>query len=260
MLEQRHPLRGDTTMATVASTPETQAVTSRTGSEWLRLLAWLTGVVAFVDLVFIVLVREVIPPLVVGAVLTAIGIALVRRLPRSATVVLGLTSLLMLVGALQFGAEHLSHPSSGIDFSHAVIGIVGRIVAIAAAVMALRRAVGTGTRRVATASVGALAATLVVAAVATVATSGEAAEAGDVETAIIDHDFADRIEVLSGDTLFVDNREPFRHTFTVEDTSLDVVVPASQAVRIPIDLPPGTYDVICAVPGHESMHTTLSVR
>ena len=246
-------------MAAIAPTPATRGAAPRTG-EWLRLLAGVTGVVALVDLAFIALVREVIPPLVVAAALTGIGIALVRRFPRIAAIVLGLTSALMLTGALQFGAEHLAHPSSGIDFSHAAIGILGRIIAIAAAVMALRRTSGSGARRLAAVSVGLLGVTLVVAGVATVAAAGDQAEPGDVVTAIVDHDFADRIEVAAGDTVLVDNQEPFRHTFTVEGTAIDVVVPASQGVRIPIDLAPGTYPVMCAIPGHEAMDATLTVR
>lgn len=246
-------------MATIAPTPATHESASRTG-EWLRLLAWVAGAIALVDLVFVVLVAEIIPPLVAGAVLTGIGIALVRRFPRSATIVLGLTSLLMLLGALQFGIEHLSHPSSGIDFSHAVIGILGRIAAIVAAVMALRRAAPPGARRLAAAAVGLLAVALLVAGVATVAATGEEAAPGDEVTAIVDFDFADAIEVAAGDTIFIDNQEPFRHTFTVEGTAIDVNLPASQGVRIPIDLAPGAYEVICAIPGHESMQTTLTVR
>ncbi len=246
-------------MATATPAPTTHDTAARTG-EWLRLLAWFTGVVALVDVGFIALVGEVIPPLVAGAVLTGVGIALVRRLPRTATIVLGTTSVLMLVGALQFGVEHLAHPSSGIDFVHAVVGIFGRLAAIAVAVMALRRADGPGPRRVATAAVGVLAASLLIAGVATVAASGEEAEPGDVLTAISGHAFADVIEVEEGGTLFVENQEPFRHTFTVENTSVDVVIPASQGVRIPIDLAPGSYPVICDIPGHESMQATLTVR
>jgi hypothetical protein len=246
-------------MATIAPTPATTAATT-SRHEWLRLLVWVTGVVAAVDLLFIALVREPIPPLLIGAVATGVGIALARRAPRAAVVVLAVTSLLMLTGALQFGSEHLTHPSSGIDFTHAVVGIVGRVVAIGAAVMAWRRTDAAGARRVGGASVALLAVTLLVAGVATAAATGEEAEPGDVVTSIADHDFAEVIEVTAGGTLFVDNLEPFRHTFTVEGTSTDVVVPASQGVRVPIDLPTGSYEVICAVPGHEAMSGTLEVR
>lgn len=246
-------------MVAIAPTSATRGDGPRTG-EWLRLLAWLAGTVAFVDLVFIALVREVIPPLVVGAALTGIGIGIVRRFPRSAAIVLGLTNLLLLVGALQFGAGHLAHPSSGIDFSHAAIGILGRLTAVGAAVMALRRTPPSGARRLATVAVGLLGATLVVAAVATVAATGAEPDPDDVVTVIADHDFAERIEVAAGDTVFVDNQEPFRHTFTVAGTAIDVDVPADQGVRIPIDLAPGTYEVICDIPGHEAMVTTLTVR
>jgi uncharacterized cupredoxin-like copper-binding protein len=59
--------------------------------------------------------------------------------------------------------------------------------------------------------------------------------------------------------VFVDNRDFFRHTFTVEETSIDVELPARQGARVPVDLPAGTYAVVCPVPGHEFMASTLTV-
>jgi plastocyanin len=72
--------------------------------------------------------------------------------------------------------------------------------------------------------------------------------------------FPARIAAATGDTLFVDNRDLFRHTFTVEGTDLDVELPATQGVRIPLELAPGSYEVVCAVPGHEFMQASLEVR
>jgi hypothetical protein len=48
--------------------------------------------------------------------------------------------------------------------------------------------------------------------------------------------FPGSIEVDGGTVLFVDNRDPVRHTFTVEGTGIDVELPARQAARVPIDL------------------------
>jgi plastocyanin len=247
------------TLATPPVEPTTIDTPARTGSEWRRLLVWTTGVVAAVDLAFMALAQAVIPPLAIGVVLTAIGIALHRRFPRSAVIVLGSTSVLLLAGGLQFAVGHLAHPASGIDFVHAVVGIFGRVVAIGVSVAALRRTPASGARRVGAASVVGLAASLLVAGIATAAATGEEAEPGDVVTAITEHDFDD-VETSSGDTLFVDNQTPFRHTYTVEGTSLDVDLPAGQGARAVVDLPPGSYDVICAVPGHEAMSGTLAVR
>jgi hypothetical protein len=233
--------------------------TTRTGHEWRRLLVWAAALVAAVDVVFMALVGEVIPPFALSAVLTLVGVVLLRRLRRTGVVVLGLTAVLMLAGGTMFAIPHLAHPSSGIDFFHAVTGIFGRVLMVVAAVMTLRRAAAAGARRVGAVSVALLALSLLVAAVATAASSGEQAEPGDVVTAIT-HDFEDGISVSGGDTLFVDNQKAFRHTFTVEGTSIDVDVPASQGVRVPIELAPGTYDVVCLIPGHEFMTSTLEVR
>jgi plastocyanin len=249
-------------MATIAPTPSTSQAEPRAGTNdaWLRLLVWTVAVVAVVDVAFMALATALIPPLAIGAVLTGVGLAVIRWRPRAGTIVLGLTSLLLLAGGLPFAVEHLAHPSSGVDFVHSVIGIFGRVAAIVMAVMVLRRASDAAARRAGALVVVLLALTLLVATVASLASTGEEAQPGDVVTAIDDHAFDDAIEVASGDTLFVDNLEPFRHTFTVEGTAIDVVTPALQGVRIPVDLEPGSYSVICDVPGHEEMSGTLVVR
>jgi plastocyanin len=249
-------------MATIAPTPSTAQTEpgDARSDAWLRLLVWTVAVVAAVDVAFMALATALIPPLIIGAVLTAIGLGLARWRPRIGASVLGATSVLMLVGSLPFAVEHLAHPSSGVDFVHSVVGIFGRVAAIVMAVMVLRRATDASARRAGAIVVVLLGLTLLVATVASLASTGEQAQAGDVVTQIDDHAFDERIEVASGDTLFVDNLEPFRHTFTVEDTTIDVVTPAAQGVRIPVDLEPGSYSVVCAVPGHEAMGGTLVVR
>jgi uncharacterized cupredoxin-like copper-binding protein len=249
-------------MATIAPSPSTTHEDPRatTNGAWLRLLVWTVAAVAVVDIAFMALVTALIPPLTIGAVLTGIGLALVRWRPRAATIVLGLTSLLLLAGGLPFAIDHLPYPSSGIDFTHSVIGVFGRVAAIVMAVMVLRRGTDAAARRAGAIVVVALGLTLLVATVASLASTGEEAQTGDVVTVIDDHAFEEQVEVAGGDTLFVDNLEPFRHTFTVEGTAIDVVTPAAQGVRIPVDLDPGSYSVICAVPGHEAMSATLVVR
>jgi hypothetical protein len=246
-------------MAAIAPTSVTERPHAPERSQWLRLLAWASGVVAVNDLIFMGLVGEAIPPLAISVVLIGVGLALLRRAPRTATVVLLASGALMLVMGLPFAAGHLAHPASGIDFVHAAIGIFGRLVAVGVAVATLRRAAGSGARRVAGLSVALLALIVFVATVATLASTGDEAQPGDVITAITE-DFEERVEVAAGDTLFVDNRSPFRHTFTVEGAELDMDLPALQGARVAVDLPPGTYDVICAVPGHDFMASTLEVR
>jgi hypothetical protein len=227
---------------------------------WVRLLVVLSVVVAATDVLFLALIAEVIPPLAIGALLTAVGVGLLRRAPRSAILVLGLTNLLMLVSTVPFAADHLAHPASALDFSHAVVATFGRAVAVVAAVGAWRRAAAAGARRLGAAAVVLGAVTILVATVAMLTGSGDEAGVGDAPVTIEQATFPEEIEVTAGGTLFVDNRDLFRHTFTVESAGLDVELPATRGVRIPLDLPIGVYEVSCAVPGHDFMSSTLEVR
>jgi plastocyanin len=230
------------------------------GESWVRLLAITVTVVAAVDVVFMGLIGEVVPPLLVGVVLTAVGLGILRRWRRTGIVWLGLVSLIMLGGSLEPAGVHLGAPSSGIDFVHSVVAILGRGLALVAAVGALRGAGATSARRLGLVATALGALTLVTGTVATLATSGSDPASGDVEVAIEASAFEEVMTVPQGGTLFVDNRDLFRHTFTVEGTDIDVDLPALQGARVTVDLAPGDYAVICALPAHDFMTGTLQVR
>jgi len=249
-----------TTTAPHSPQPTTSTDHAADGAAWVKLLAWLTGIIAAVEVIFLGMIATLVPPLVAGIVLTIVGLVVLRRARRTGIAILGLTSLLLLLGFLPFAASHLGHPESAIDFSHAVIGTVGRLLAVIAAVGAWRKASPAGARRLAVAAIGLACLTVAVSSIAMLASSGDDAGADDVPTVIADSHFADTITVASGDTLYVDNTDVFRHTFTVVDTAIDVELPAAVGVRVPIDLPAGVYDVICDIPGHEHMTATLEVQ
>ena len=59
--------------------------------------------------------------------------------------------------------------------------------------------------------------------------------------------------------VWVDNRDGIRHTFTIPELGVDLEIPALKAKRVDIDATPGTYQIICTVPGHETMTGTLTV-
>jgi hypothetical protein len=227
---------------------------------WLGILVASTAIIATLDVVFLVLVGEVIPPLAIGAVLTLVGVLVVRRAPTAGAVVLSLTTIVMLIGGAPFAIEHLAYPESGVDWIHAVVGMGGRLLALGAAVALWRSVSAASARVVAVTGVAALGLVVATGLIATAVTSGDDRQPGDVLLEISATEFPDRIEIASGEVLFIDNRHMFRHTFTVEGTDIDVPLPALQGVRVPIELPPGTYEVHCAVPGHESMTGHLIVH
>lgn len=229
-------------------------------ASWRRVLVWTTAAVAVSDAVFMSVIAAVIPPFAVGAAVTLVGILLLRRRPRTGIAILGLISVVMLLGSAPGAASHLPHPESAIDFSHAMAGSAGRIIAIVAALGAWRHASTRAARRLAVIALALAAATVAVAATATLVSSGATAAADDLDITVERAVFPEAIEVDGGTVLFVDNQDPVRHTFTVEGTRLDVELPARQGARVPIDLAPGTYAVICDVPGHEFMTARLEVR
>lgn len=242
-------------MTTVTETAP--LATTRTEA-WDRSLVWSTALVVVADIAVQVLAQAVIPPLAIVTLLALVGLGLFRVKRRAGIAVLGGLALLWMVGSLGFSFDHLQHPESGIDFVHAVIEVFGRLAVVVAAVGAWRGAEAAGARRVALATGAVLVAGILVGAVATAARSTDQAQPGDV-TATIEHAEFPDMAVTSGESLFVSNRDLFRHTLTVEGTGLDVELPAKAGVRVPIDLPAGTYSLICTVPGHEFMQGTLDV-
>jgi plastocyanin len=227
---------------------------------WVIVLAGTTATVAVVDLAFFAVIREVIPPIAAGIVVTVVGLALVRTRPRTAIVLLGLASAVVLAGGLGFAIPHFGHPESGVDWAHAVIGSAGRVLAITAAVAAWRGASERAARRTGVMALGGLGLIGVVALVATAVTSGESAEPGDVAVVVERVQFPDDLTVDAGAVLHIDNRDLVRHTFTVEGTDIDVDLPARQGARVLVDVGPGTYELVCEIPGHDAMTGTVTVR
>lgn len=65
----------------------------------------------------------------------------------------------------------------------------------------------------------------------------------------------------AGDSVgvFVDNKDPIRHTFAIEALDIEVELPANTARRVEINAPPGAYDFLCTVPGHDQMKGTITL-
>ena len=93
------------------------------------------------------------------------------------------------------------------------------------------------------------------------ATPSEAARPGDVEVVAEGVMWMpEELTVSESSGLWIDNRDGIRHTFTITELGIDVEIPALRSKRIDIDAAPGTYQIVCDVPGHESMTGTLIVE
>lgn len=246
------------TTAFEATTTSTSPTADRQGP-WLHLLGWAAAVSSAADVALMVLVGAAIPPVVVGVVLSVVGIALLASRTRVGVALLGVTGTLLVLSSAPFAAPHLGHPGSAVDFVHAVVHLGGRIVVVASAVGAWRSASPVVARRLQRVALGALAASVVVAGVALASPSDDRGDAA-VTVAVRDFEFPSTIEAGRGDDLFVDNRDWVRHTFSVRDTDLSEDLRPRSGTRVDIDLAPGTYRLFCDVPGHESMQADLVVR
>ena len=60
--------------------------------------------------------------------------------------------------------------------------------------------------------------------------------------------------------LWIANRDLAHHAFVVPELGIDIDLPASKARRADVgNVPPGEYQIICSLPGHENMTGTLVV-
>ncbi|CAN5148410.1 hypothetical protein BH20ACT8_BH20ACT8_01410 [soil metagenome] len=88
-----------------------------------------------------------------------------------------------------------------------------------------------------------------------------AAESGDTEVVIAQTAFPPTVTVAAGDSaVFVDNQDPYTHTFTVDELGVNQALVAGQSARVEITAVPGEYRYYCAIPGHEFMEGTLLVQ
>ncbi len=61
--------------------------------------------------------------------------------------------------------------------------------------------------------------------------------------------------------IYVENRDYFWHTFTVHELGVHVRVPVGGSGRVSFEAPAGSYEIVCAIPGHQTagMIGTLTV-
>ena len=227
---------------------------------WMRLLLWSAAVSAVVDVAVMALAGTLIPPVAAGVALSIVGIALLRSRPRAAIGLLGVVSALLLVTSAPFATPHLAHPESGVDFGHAAIHLGGRLVAVMAAIGAWRQATPPVARWLGRVAAALLAVVALSSLVAIARTTNDAAGPGDVTVAVRDFAFPAEVRVRSGGAVLVDNADLNRHTFTVRGEGLTHDLPARSATRFTVDLAPGTYEVFCAIPGHDAMTAPLIVE
>jgi plastocyanin len=230
---------------------------------WRRLGSAAAAVMVIWSIALQATAGSIIPPVaVVGAVFAVLAILLSRSRRTWVAVAGAVVPLLALAGNVPPIVHDLSHPEEGLVFALTVVSVVGALTTSLAGFMTWLRRPSQGARPTAAVSVGIVVVAAAVGAVAASGVESVPAAAGDVMVVAKAVAFTPgEIVLAAGDTgIWVDNADPFAHTFTIAGTDVDLRVPARTGQRVDVGLAPGTYSVICAIPGHESMTATLTVE
>jgi plastocyanin len=236
--------------------------TTGSGMDWRILAVWTgIGMVAGL-LVLTAIVGEVIPPLIVFALLYGVGVWLTRRGGRAGTIMLTILSILFLASNAPFIIPALAVPASTVDFVMSGVLVVLALSNLVAAIASLRR--NRTTARVGLVGRATIALILLVVAVAVVGRvtyDSPPAQTGDIQIAAQDFEFSTNvIEADGGEvSVFIDNKDSALHTFTVEELDVDVAVPGGSTARVTFDASAGSYEFIC-VPHESDMKGTLEVQ
>ena len=196
---------------------------------WSRLV-WL-GPLLF-GLLFLLLMVTIAggfePFLFIPAVIVLIIGYVGRRFPRRAgpiTVLVGMTLLILL--NIQFVVDDVSHPEAFVNFAaFGVAPLVFALVGIISSIAVLRSMSDAGASRFAYGAAGVVVLAVVVSGAITLGLENDAAAAGDIRIVAEDVEFTPSSASGSGTVgVFIENKDPIRHTFTIEALDIEVSIP-----------------------------------
>lgn len=248
----------------MTDTQETQqqAAQTSTTTQWMRLAratalamaAWSVALQAFAG--------AVIPPvLVIGLIFLVFSFFLNgdrRRLGLAYSIVTAIAFL----GNVPVIVDDLVRVDSAPTFILTLVSLLAAVVAVVAGLGAFFRWATTPIRGVLIAAVSLLAVGAVVSVFASANTTNDVALDGDVTVVAQSVKFNPEAVMVgeSASGVWIDNKDGIYHTFTIEALGIDVEIPALKSRRVDLTAPPGTYEYICTIAGHESMTGVLVVE
>ena len=229
---------------------------------WRQLLFWVGLAELIVALAVLVVNGAFILPVAAFAVAFLVGLVLLVRPGGAGPTTIGVASVLFVIANIPYALDDLAHPDSFATFFPAAVGVV---VGIAGGVglMGFRRrwSVRTAARTGLVSAVVLLLA-LGVGLYATLTVEDDSAQEGDLALATDGTSWVpDALQATQpGDVaVFVQNQDPFRHTFAIDALDVEVELPADTDRRVTFTAEAGEYEFHCTVPGHEGMTGTLTV-
>lgn len=241
---------------------ENEGSPSERGGIWDRVLAAAAATLVLWAVLVSVLAGEVLPfALGLGVLYAVVAAATLLWPGRVVYWVAIVVSIATLAGGAQFVVSDLGHPESALAFVPALLPELARLTVIVAAVGALRRWDTNLVRRVVLVPVGMFVVLAVVSVGLSVAQDDDVVQSGDL--LVEGKDILWMPDLLTAPAgrvgVFIENKDPVRHTFVIEQLDVEVEVPTSTSRRVEFTAPAGTYEIICTVLGHENMTGTLVI-
>ena len=225
---------------------------------WIRLVVVTTAVTAVADLLAMALQRSIIPPVLIGALLSLAALGLLRRRERAGLITIGVLTVAVILTGAPFAGPALGHPDSPIGFTHSAAYLIGRGLVLVAVLGALISRSEHAARIATIAAAGTAAVIVGVATVATINRTDTTIADGDIRVDADRFDFPD-VTAPAGATLYVENKDTVWHRLVIPGTDIDLDLAAGTGTRVPTDLPPGEYVLFCDITGHDGMFGRLTV-
>ncbi|HHC07429.1 MAG TPA: hypothetical protein ENK55_01750 [Actinobacteria bacterium] len=241
---------------------DTTPSTDTTTATWLRLARGAAVAMVLWAVMVHVTARMLIPPVLVIGIVSAGFVPFLAGSRRKLGLGVAVFYVLATAGNLPILLDELTHPTSTPAFVLALLSTTAATTATIAGLGAFFRWPTAPVRVVAVAAVAVFVVGVGTSIALSSSTENAVALPGDVTVVAENVAYApDTIEVGADATgIWIENRDGIRHTFTIEELGVDLEIPALKASRIDLDAPPGTYAIVCTVPGHENMTGTLVVE
>jgi plastocyanin len=233
--------------------------TTTTTTDWMKVARAGAMTMVVWSIALNVLAGGIPPVMVIGVVFFGFVPFLRGERPRLG-LAFAVLSVMILAANLPIVLDDLSNPESAPAFILNLLSIVGVSVAAIGGFAAFRRSGTASISRIAWVAPSVFVAGAVLSLVLAAQTSSDPALPGDVEMVALGAQWqASDLEIARGNGLWIDNQDGIRHTFAIESEGFEFEIPALKSVRADVDVPPGTYQFACTVPGHESMVGTVTV-
>ena len=241
--------------------PTEQPLAASTVPQWLGLSR--TGAITMVvfAVALQVTARTVIPPVLMIGLVFLTFVPFLNGERRKVGVGAAIFGAAAYLANLPIILDDLMNPETAPAFILQLLSTAGVVLVIAGGVGALLRRSARTIRPLLFAVVGVFVVGVLGSVATAASTDSVAALPGDVQVTAQQIMWAPEDIVIdsSATGIWIDNKDGVRHTFTIPELGIDVEVPGLKSSRVDIDASPGTYQIICEVPGHQNMTGTLTI-